>query len=104
MRINNDGYVLPVAIDRAIWIALRPRSDRLVSIDSIEFSDHVQFSLSHLEKKKGWGEYPKGVSWALLEAGYDLSGWQGVIGGDIPLGAGLSSSAVVRLRWLTVVR
>ncbi len=55
------------------------------------------FSAAINDYGKGWFEYVKGVAWALNEAGYPLSGWEGVLAGDIPIGAGLSSSAAVEL-------
>ncbi len=90
----NDGFVLPMAIDRATWIALRPRADERVSIFSRNHNEAVEFNLSNMTKKPHhWGEYPKGVAWALQEAGYKLHGWEGVTDCDVPIGAGLSSSA-----------
>jgi galactokinase len=93
----NDGYVLPMAIDHAIWIALRPRQDGLVHIHSLDLELDSVFELDHIEKGEGWAEYLKGVAWALKEEGYALRGWDGVITGDVPRGAGLSSSAAVEL-------
>jgi len=94
----NDGFVLPMAIDRAIWIALRPRDDDEVHVHSLEFSDSISFPLDALENtKSGWSEYLKGVAWSLQEAGYALQGWEGVVAGDVPRGAGLSSSAALEL-------
>ena len=48
-------------------------------------------------QKAGWIEYIKGVAWSLQDAGYGLVGWEGVMAGDVPLGAGLSSSAAVEM-------
>jgi galactokinase len=94
----NDGFVLPLAIDRAIWIALRPRTDREVHIHSLDFAETAVFHLDRLFKETNhWLEYPKGVAWALQEDGYQLAGWEGVMAGDIPKGAGLSSSAALEL-------
>jgi galactokinase len=93
----NDGYVLPMAIDHAVWIALRPREDDLVHIHSLDLGLDSAFRLGQLERGQGWAEYPKGVAWALQEAGHSLRGWEGVMTGDVPLGAGLSSSAAVEL-------
>ncbi|MBI5567840.1 MAG: galactokinase [Chloroflexi bacterium] len=93
----NDGFVLPMAIDRAMWIALRPRPDRCVSAYSLDMRESVEFDLDHFEKQSGWGEYLKGVAWALIEAGFDVRGWEGVVAGDVPIGAGLSSSAAWEL-------
>ncbi|PJF25096.1 MAG: galactokinase, partial [Phototrophicales bacterium] len=94
----NDGFVLPLAIQHAVWIALRPRSDDAVALVSIDFADSAEFSLSELVKRDSlWAEYVKGVAWAMREAGLTLRGWEGVIMGDVPMGAGLSSSAAIEV-------
>ena len=89
----NDGFVLPMAIDRAIWIALRPRADRSVLIHSLDFDQTIEFSLDEIKKESGWAEYIKGVAWSLQQADYALRGFEGVVAGDVPIAAGLSSSA-----------
>jgi len=115
----NDGFVLPLAIDRAVWIALRRRDDRRVVVESADFPARGEFGLDDLageharrgedarrpdqtlpEKQAAavaWYEYLKGVAWTLQGAGYRLSGWEGVVGGDVPVGAGLSSSAALEM-------
>jgi galactokinase len=93
----NDGFVLPMAINRAAWIALRPRTDQRVIVHSLEFNDSTKFDLTDLQKGAGWSEYLKGTAWALRESGYTLHGWEGVVAGDVPIGAGLSSSAALEL-------
>jgi len=94
----NDGFVLPMAIDRATWIALRPRQDGRVALFSINHGEQAEFSLAGLAKNANhWAEYPKGTAWALQEAGYKLTGWEGVTDCDVPIGAGLSSSASFEL-------
>jgi galactokinase len=94
----NDGFVLPLAIDRAAWIALSPRADSEVHVSSIEFGDAANFTLGRLERGgPAWVEYLKGTAWALENAGHRLTGWEGVISSDVPIGAGLSSSAAVEL-------
>ena len=94
----NDGFVLPLAIDRAAWIALRPRTDGEVRVRSLGVDHEVSFSAERPEHGgAAWGEYPKGSAWSLLEAGHRLTGWDGVLGSDVPIGAGLSSSAAVEL-------
>ena len=94
----NDGFVLPMAIDRAVWIALRPRSDRRVVGHSLDLDQVVEFSLEGArDEAGGWGEYLKGIAWALQEEGYTLQGWEGVVAGDVPVGAGLSSSAALEM-------
>jgi galactokinase len=94
----NDGFVLPLAIDRAVWIALRPRADRQVLVHSLDFAGSTAFSLDDLTRGEGgWPEYVKGVAWILQQVGHKLRGWEGVIAGDVPVGAGLSSSAALEL-------
>jgi galactokinase len=95
----NDGFVLPMAIDRAVWLALRPVAGRRVVVHSLDFAEQKSFRLDRLEKpgEEGWLEYLKGTAWALQEAGYALQGWEGVLAGDVPIGAGLSSSAALEM-------
>ncbi len=98
----NDGFVLPMAIDRAVWIALRPRDDGRVTAHSLDFHEDATFDLRELKREHdGWVEYVRGVAWALgLRAGHaagSLRGWEGVLAGDVPVGAGLSSSAALEL-------
>ena len=94
----NDGFVMPLAIDRATWIGLRPRTDGKVVLHSVEQNETLEFDLADFKKEAmAWGEYPKGVAWALIDAGYQLKGWEGVSICDVPMGAGLSSSASFEL-------
>jgi len=94
----NDGFVLPMAIDRATWIALGPRADRRVCLHSLDYGETASFDLEDLRKgEKSWIEYPKGVAWALQSSGLSLRGWEGVAMCDVPMGAGLSSSAAFEL-------
>ena len=94
----NDGFVFPLAIDRAVWIALEPRDDRKVVVHSIDYKESGEFSSTALKNtKSGWIEYIKGTAWSLQDAGHRLCGWEGVLAGDVPLGAGLSSSAALEM-------
>jgi len=94
----NGGLVLPMAIDRAAWIALGPRADRKVRLHSLDFEETASFDLEDLRKGvASWVEYPKGVAWALQSSGLSLRGWDGVAKCDVPMGAGLSSSAAFEL-------
>jgi galactokinase len=94
----NDGFVLPMAIDRAVWIALRPRRDGQVSVHSLDFGETREFSAtSDAHGDQSWVEYIHGVAWALRESGRPVCGWDGVTMGDVPVGAGLSSSAALEL-------
>ncbi len=94
----NDGFVLPMAIDRAIWIALRPRADRRVLVHSLDLGRAAAFDLDSLTRgKNDWVEYLKGVANELQNAKYQLQGWEGVMAGDVPRGGGLSSSAALEV-------
>jgi galactokinase len=81
-----------------VWLALRPLPDRRVVLTSLDFDHTAGFSLDNLQPgREAWVEYVKGTAWALQEAGYTLQGWQGVLAGDVPIGAGLSSSAALEM-------
>lgn len=94
----SNGFVLPVAIDLAISIAMRPREDSIVRVYSMDFDEKKEIDLTSFNKDgEGWIEYIKGIAWILKEEGYSLKGWDGVISGTIPVGAGLSSSAALEI-------
>jgi galactokinase len=94
----NDGFVLPMAIDREVWIAVRGRDDRQVAVHSIDFNEDAKFALDDGgARRTGWAEYVRGVAWALEADGRPTSGWEGVAAGNVPVGAGLSSSAALEL-------
>ncbi len=94
----NDGFVLPMAIDRAVWMALRPRADDRVLAHSLEQTKPTDFSLTNIKNtNEGWPEYVKGMAVMLKETGYDLQGWEGVLSSDVPVGSGLSSSAALEM-------
>ena len=93
----NDGFVLPCAIDYQTVIAAQPRSDNRVSIVAADFGEQVsEFDLTagiSADPAAPWSNYIRGMAWALLKRGYRPSGLNMVIAGNVPLGAGLSSSA-----------
>lgn len=94
----NDGFVMPLAIDRGVGMALTPRQDDQVRITSLDYQQSRSFKLGALSKgEHSWLEYPKGVAWALAERGHRLRGFDAVLGGDVPQGTGLSSSAALEL-------
>jgi galactokinase len=87
-----------MAIDRAVWLTAQPRQDGIVHVYSLDFDQGAAFDLVTLEYEAlGWQEYIKGVAWALQGAGHRLRGWNGVLAGDVPVGAGLSSSAALEM-------
>ncbi|HEV7624424.1 MAG TPA: galactokinase [Amnibacterium sp.] len=99
----NDGYVLPFAIDRASRVAVALRADRRVRIAStFEGGDPVETTLDEIAERRfsGWSAYPFGVVWAFGEAGSDLAAGRGfdlAVDSDVPVGAGLSSSAAIEM-------
>jgi galactokinase len=94
----NDGFVLPMAIDRNIWIAAEPSDEPSITLESLDFEKSGGFPLDGFAKSGPlWIEYAKGVAWSLGQKGYPLHGFRGVIAGDVPVGAGLSSSAALEM-------
>ena len=95
----NDGFVLPAAIEFYCWAAAAPRGDGKLVIYSENFNETVEASLDSLSPlaKKYWANYPLGVAWALRRAGKPINGANIYIAGEVPLGAGLSSSAAVEV-------
>jgi len=96
----NDGFVFPFAIDRRTAVAVGDRDDRAVRVSSSFAADPVVVHLDELDPDalQGWSAYPLGVVWALREFGADLAQARGVdlhLESDVPVGAGLSSSAAL---------
>ena len=96
----SGGFVMPAAIDFSTLIAISPRTDGRFVAHSVNFNESVDKPLDELLAGRGrhWSDYPAGVLWALRERGVDVStGFSLTIVGDVPLGAGLSSSASVEV-------
>jgi galactokinase len=104
----NDGFVLPMAIDRYVAAAVGPRADRVLRVFSSEYQQVRELSLEGLERRTavsperhsgrgGWFGYLAGVAWAMFGAGYRLRGADLAIVSDLPVGAGLSSSAALEI-------
>lgn len=92
----NEGFVMPAAIDKRIYLAIAPVPGNKVEIYSADFDETVTFSLNQaLNDMPHWAKYPYGVVRELEAAGHTLQGFCAVFGGDIPKGAGLSSSAAL---------
>jgi galactokinase len=96
----SGGFVMPAAIDFCTLIAISPRTDGRFLAHSINFNESVDKPIAELlaARAKSWTDYPAGVLWALREKGIDVSsGFSLTIVGNVPLGAGLSSSASVEV-------
>lgn len=95
----NDGFVLPAAIEFYCWVAAAPRSDKKLVIHSENFNETVEARLDSISAagKNHWANYPLGVADKLQAAGKRLKGANLLISGEVPLGAGLSSSAAIEV-------
>ncbi len=95
----NDGFVLPVAIDRAVFLAASLRDDRRVILHALDLDATDEFTLETITRAEvgHWSNYQRGVAAVLQAQGYDLPGLNVAFAGTVPVGAGLSSSAAVEL-------
>ncbi|MGA7293417.1 MAG: galactokinase [Terriglobales bacterium] len=95
----NDGFVMPAAIRFRTWVSAAPRPDRTLAIYSENYSEQLEFDLDQLPDTASghWSDYVVGVAKMLLQAGYKVGGTNLLIEGDVPQGAGLSSSASIEV-------
>jgi galactokinase len=95
----NEGLVLPMALDREVYVALRPRNDRKLRLYSFDYRSGVELDLGSLKFRKegSWDNYVAAVYWALQQEGYHVGGADLLMLGNLPQGTGLSSSAAVEL-------
>ena len=94
----NDGYVLPLAIDRAVWIALSAIPEPEIRLHSLDFDQGIRVPFDRaLTRGEGWPEYLKGLINIYKKSKLELFGWKGVMAGNVPIGAGLSSSAALEM-------
>jgi len=92
----NEGFVLPGATDKAIVFAVGPRADTLCHFVSHDFDQEFRCGLDSLYRSPlRWPDYLVGTLDQFLKAGYRVGGFNCVFGGDIPIGAGMSSSAAI---------
>ncbi len=109
----NEGWVMPAAIDRAVWLAAAPAAGRGLRARALDFDEEGHLDLDDLPPplpqrqpgaRHGWIDYPAGVAWALLEAGHRPPAIDVVYASDVPIGAGVSSSAAVEVAFLLAWR
>jgi galactokinase len=100
---HSEGWVLPVAIERAIYVAAGRRQDRRLELVAADLDETAGLELDRLPPPvaeraagaTGWSDYAAGVAWALTEAGHEPVGMSAVIAGELPMASGLSSSAAL---------
>jgi len=95
----NEGFVLPMAIDRRTYVLGASRTDRTVHVRSADTSDEFKFDLDRPgpPRRAIWLDYVEGTAQAMLARGFQLSGADLLLGSDVPIGAGLSSSAALEI-------
>jgi galactokinase len=95
----NDGFVLPAAVAFSTCVAIAARPDRKLAIRSEGFAGNFEFDLDHLPQRRtgGWCDYLLGVATVLRQQGCDLTGANLLVHGEVPIGAGLSSSAAIEV-------
>jgi galactokinase len=93
----NEGFVLPFAIDRRTYAAISSRTDGIARVASGFTDEVVEIPVEQISRQSvsGWSGYPLGVAWALVRAGAKPSGFDLYVESDVPVGAGLSSSAAI---------
>jgi galactokinase len=95
----NDGFAMPAAIEFYCWVAIGPGKDRVLSVYSEEFSSAAEMDLSSAatQPTKSWSDYPIGVAVQLEKAGIPLRAANLLVESEVPIGAGLSSSAAIEV-------
>lgn len=91
----NEGFVLPAAIDKAIYVAISKRNDNSIHLHSVDYNEDYEVLLSEIKPTETWSTYILGVVDQLIKLDYKIGGFNLVLDGDVPVGAGLSSSAAV---------
>ena len=104
----NDGFVLPIAIDRATWLAFSLSQTPQTTLVAVDLSEEVSFSLQTIPAKSDthgkplpmWALYPASIMWTLNEARLNTPALNGVYTSNVPQGSGLSSSASVEMAFV----
>ena len=101
----NDGFVMPAAIDFYTWVAIAVRPDRKLVIRSENFAEQLEFDLNDRSPvaSNNWSDYVRGVAVTFERAGFPVRGADLLIHSDVPIGAGLSSSAAIEVSVATAL-
>ncbi len=91
----NDGFVLPAAINKGIWFAIAPNQTNTANFFAIDENDSFSVELNAIKNQEGWKSYVLGVLHILHRDGFDVYGFDCAFTGNVPQGAGLSSSAAL---------
>jgi galactokinase len=91
----NNGFVLPGAVDKKIYSAIAKNNTKKLNLYASQYREKLSFPLDGLTPTSGWATYLLGMVFYLQEKGYSIGGMDILIDGDVPLGAGLSSSAAL---------
>lgn len=91
----NQGFVLPAAIDRKIFLAMAPASNNRLNLHALAYREHFTFSLEDMHPVKGWPTYLLGMIHMVMPEKRLPYGMDIVVSGDVPVGAGMSSSAAL---------
>ena len=91
----NNGFVLPAAIDKKVMVAIRKREDDLIVMYAEAFEEKKEVKIPEMKPLGDWADYILGVVAQLIKKDYVVGGFEILLTGDIPIGAGLSSSAAV---------
>lgn len=108
----NFGVVLPAAIDKRIWLAVKPIALPILQLTSLDLNEKVEIALKDLNARVDtsgsplprWSLYPAAVAWAMQSKGFPVQGLQAVISSDLPMRAGLSSSAAFEVAFALVIQ
>lgn len=91
----NKGFVLPAAVDKRIYAAIAKNGTSEVNVFARQFSESISFDINETQPRSGWINYLLGVTYYVQQTGTDIEGIDVLIDGDVPVGAGMSSSAAL---------